>query len=328
VSGEYLEGRLASWYWLQEVRAKAGELKAEESERAELRKLVDGVLGWMTPELARNFYDYIVGACWAELGHICRISGHKRGFLGSCRYEIERDQVFNVAEELNPQRVLEISAGAFLDPVFCRLSAEADVVLPSGVGKSGYGGVTWSKIAEAGLMYGKETDQVFIDHAVDLSHNGGSFVGKTTKFFGTNRDAYVFFLDFKKQYSLLESGMAVTAYEGMDEVFKYARALGMVVHAREQRKWERVVVKYGMKEPVLVSGKGHTAQGAEVLAAYEKVWNAIRAVERKGKKIRLGSIAGWEILRGGTAKEDYIPGCICDECKAAVVAAGEKGAWE
>lgn len=36
-----------------------------------------------------------------------------------------------------------------------------------------YGGKSWMKIAEAAMMYGNVPDTVFIDHCVDLKHNGG-----------------------------------------------------------------------------------------------------------------------------------------------------------
>ena len=41
-----------------------------------------------------------------------------------------------------------------------------------------YGGTAWYNIAKAGLMYGKESNTVFIDHCFDLEHNGGCIFNK------------------------------------------------------------------------------------------------------------------------------------------------------
>lgn len=44
----------------------------------------------------------------------------------------------------------------------------------------GYGGDAWLEIVEAMDMYGKVTNATFIDHAVDLEHNGGNVFDKTS----------------------------------------------------------------------------------------------------------------------------------------------------
>ena len=41
-----------------------------------------------------------------------------------------------------------------------------------------YGGTAWYGIAKSGLMYGKESNTVFIDHCFDLEHNGGCIFNK------------------------------------------------------------------------------------------------------------------------------------------------------
>jgi hypothetical protein len=45
---------------------------------------------------------------------------------------------------------------------------------------AGYGGSLWGSIAEACKSYGVVSDVLFIDHMVDLMHNGGSFLSKPT----------------------------------------------------------------------------------------------------------------------------------------------------
>lgn len=44
---------------------------------------------------------------------------------------------------------------------------------------SGYGGKKWKEIVEGMELYGKITNAAFIDHAVDLEHNGGCVFDKT-----------------------------------------------------------------------------------------------------------------------------------------------------
>jgi len=45
---------------------------------------------------------------------------------------------------------------------------------------SGYGGQKWGNIAEAGLMYGKVSSEVFIDHLVDIAHNNNFAFDKSS----------------------------------------------------------------------------------------------------------------------------------------------------
>lgn len=62
----------------------------------------------------------------------------------------------------------------------------------------GYGGPKWREIVEGALMYGKVPDAVFIDHCVDLQHNGGTAFSKPTYGF------LHFSLDFTDLHSYLE----------------------------------------------------------------------------------------------------------------------------
>ena len=61
-----------------------------------------------------------------------------------------------------------------------------------------YGGTAWYGIAKSGLMYGKESNTVFIDHCFDLEHNGGCIFNKHAFLFAGPYDIIVF-LDLKRK---------------------------------------------------------------------------------------------------------------------------------
>ena len=61
-----------------------------------------------------------------------------------------------------------------------------------------YGGTAWYGIAKAGLMYGKESNTVFIDHCFDLEHNGGCIFNKHAFMFDGPNDI-ITFLDLKRK---------------------------------------------------------------------------------------------------------------------------------
>ena len=71
-----------------------------------------------------------------------------------------------------------------------------------------YGGKAWLSIVEAMEMYGKVSDATFIDHSIDLEHNGGNVFTKSANF-GLDCSAYNAsfirrFLDAKFAHNILE----------------------------------------------------------------------------------------------------------------------------
>lgn len=68
-----------------------------------------------------------------------------------------------------------------------------------------YGGRKWRKIAEVGALYGKIPDVLFIDHCVDLMHNGSIYFDKDTNIF-IFKDQYLYkkMLDKKRDSSFKE----------------------------------------------------------------------------------------------------------------------------
>jgi hypothetical protein len=80
-----------------------------------------------------------------------------------------------------------------------------------------YGGKKWLEIVEGLDMYGKVSDATFIDHSVDLEHNGGCVFSKSAKFglscyndnTGYSAGDLRFFLDFKFKENILEKTLKI-----------------------------------------------------------------------------------------------------------------------
>lgn len=73
-----------------------------------------------------------------------------------------------------------------------------------------YGGKKWYEIVEAMALYGKVSDSAFIDHTVDLEHNGGCVFtkgegAKSLKFSIDGYSGLHYFLDYKFREDILNS---------------------------------------------------------------------------------------------------------------------------
>ena len=79
-----------------------------------------------------------------------------------------------------------------------------------------YGGTAWYNIAKAGLMYGKESNTVFIDHCFDLEHNGGCIFNKHAFLFDGPNDI-ITFLDLKRNamntYRIIRHAQSKTLHD-------------------------------------------------------------------------------------------------------------------
>lgn len=85
-----------------------------------------------------------------------------------------------------------------------------------------YGGEAWYNIAKAGLMYGKESNTVFIDHCFDLEHNGGCIFNKHAFLFDGPREL-IAFLDLKRQemntYRIIQYAQSKTLHKLIQRAF-------------------------------------------------------------------------------------------------------------
>ena len=145
--------------------------------------------------LAGAFFDYIALASFGEARHapvqaklyIPQI--FYKWNRGSNQETIKvRNQTYRHALKFDPYRFLPTLATLFYD----------------GQWRDAYGGKRWGNIADAGMMYKKVSSTVFIDHAVDLSHNGGSMFSKNVLFQPYDASNYLYMLSMKRKFSILE----------------------------------------------------------------------------------------------------------------------------
>lgn len=129
-------------------------------------------------QFASVIYDYTAMVVAAELRH-CRdkASYFINGYYGS---DMSRDSVYHGCTEYNAHDILQAGIRMFDTKL-----VEWD---------RGYGGDKWYQIAKAGLMKGKVSDCVFIDHCVDLSHNNSVYFDK---------GAGIFYLECRGWYQTL-----------------------------------------------------------------------------------------------------------------------------
>lgn len=134
-------------------------------------------------KFASAIYDYTVLVVAAELRHADRKASHYiKGYYPSTYF---RDQVYRECTIYKAGDIL--AAGMKL---FDTRRVEWD---------DGFGGEKWKCIAKAGLVKGKVSDCIFIDHCVDLSHNNSIYFDKHAGIFCLqSKENYQTFLDLKR----------------------------------------------------------------------------------------------------------------------------------
>lgn len=108
-----------------------------------------------TQKFARALYDYLVLICFGEMRHADRL----------CRKKIENFKYYGESRDCALQGARKYSPDSII--------ATAREIFSARWTCSSYGGGSWLRIAEAAGMYGTIPDAAFVDHCVDLSHNGG-----------------------------------------------------------------------------------------------------------------------------------------------------------
>lgn len=125
------------------------------------------------------------------------------------------------------------------------------------------GGKTWAKAAASAMLYFRFPAPVFIDHVVDLTHNGGLIWDKGVIFYHVNADVaerdLKRLLDYKQKHSLLLSTNN-SLYEPVANVVERALTLGAIKAGkpvplavpveRRQDRLEPIVAEWG-NEPML-----------------------------------------------------------------------------
>ena len=134
-------------------------------------------------KFASAIYDYTVLVVAAELRHCDQKASHYiKGYYTSSLF---RGQVYFDCTVYHAHDILTMGMQMF----DTRRVEWA----------SGFGGEKWKEIAKAGLMKGKVSDCVFIDHCVDLSHNNSVYFDKSADIFSlSDIGHYKSFLDMKR----------------------------------------------------------------------------------------------------------------------------------
>lgn len=137
--------------------------------------------------LATIIYDYIVKVVASELRH-CRLKSelYIPDFYGSTQVgELRRNEIWEDCKKYNPSDIIKAGLLLFDEEMNCW--------------SEGYGGEAWRQIAKGGEYYQKVSDRIFIDHAVDLSHNNSIFFDKGADILILNDvDRYCYYLNLKK----------------------------------------------------------------------------------------------------------------------------------
>lgn len=134
-------------------------------------------------KFASAIYDYTISVVAAELRH-CRskASQYIQDYYSS---DQPRDEVYHNCSVFNKSDILKAGLRMF----------DTGRVTWS----SSYGGEKWKQIAKAGLLKGKVSDSVFVDHCVDLSHNCSIYFDKKAGiFYLQNLPQYKELLDLKR----------------------------------------------------------------------------------------------------------------------------------
>lgn len=184
----------ADFYYLEAISAgmtMAASENPDISWKHSFQKLENDVkeaFSHLTHEMAFRIYVYLYAASLGEARHA---SGMKITIKET--NNSSRETVYRMALDYFPSdNNIKLLKSVFRDNKW----------------PSSFGGKAWLNIVEAMEMYGKISDAAFIDHSVDLEHNGGCVFSKSA-----NMGLYCFgeemnlkkFLDFKFSHNILET---------------------------------------------------------------------------------------------------------------------------
>jgi len=248
VETRQIEHKVMNFYALSEIQGEMLRAKADEAYREKigvalseiegLEKKFNPLFREVTANLARLYFDYLFGACVGEIGHLCRQNGCSVSVGGKCRATASREDCVTLGEKYTPEKSLMVMK------LFFKHKAWKD--------GGSYGGPKWAHIADTGLMYfdPKIPPVVFLDHVVDLSHNGGLFLGKTARWFRSYPAYYLKLLDLKRVASVFQSVVGLFVEPRTAVIIKQAQALGLVkveCKIKVVKIQPHVAVEYGNK---------------------------------------------------------------------------------
>lgn len=143
-------------------------------------------------KLARVLFDYLALACFGEARHATPSVIKETVLFDSDHGMLPRNSAYHKAPAHDPKKFL---------PFFIKLFKNR-MAFPCG----SVGGESWAKIAEGALMYFTKAPAVFIDHVVDLSHNGGICFDKPVLINMQDDSVYLSILDRKANDAYYSEG--------------------------------------------------------------------------------------------------------------------------
>jgi hypothetical protein len=184
------------FYFLQALQEGIRTAVAANPEKAfskAVEKLTEDVSDFIAelfPNLALRSFVYLYAACLGEARH-SRESIAESLWIPETQ-SMHRAGLYRVATDYRPNKNnLDVLVKVFDQPW-----------------SSGFGGKAWKNIADSLVMYFSHPPAAFIDHIIDLEHNGGCVFNKTdardTLHFEAEYEGnFKMFLDYKFRYDIL-----------------------------------------------------------------------------------------------------------------------------
>jgi len=138
-----------------------------------------------TGKLAEAFFTYIIASAMGEFRYIHELGYYYPEIMTNDGHTTRGDMQAQIFD-YEPYKLL-----SFLHNVFSNYNWG-----------NAYGGESWAKVCEAGYEYGKWPDKIFVDHVIDLQHNGGYIFDKGVIFSGS-LELYKDLLDQKQCSDIL-----------------------------------------------------------------------------------------------------------------------------
>lgn len=228
-----IEPMLMKLYTLQEIEAAASATLNQPEEIlitrrvkveriSDLQSRVKAEINQLTRVMGELYFKYLIGASFGEMRYLGQKSENWALSPFIAAEEMSRTSQAAFAYVQHPEALLLMMRALFLHKTF------------SG---GGFGGFKWAEICDVGLKWFEEIPRaVWLDHAVDLSHNGGLYLGKFATFFTAHNTLYKQILDKKHEGELLKSGFVLILDQATMDLLTEAEGLRLVNRTSEVQK--------------------------------------------------------------------------------------------
>lgn len=151
---------IQDFYMLEALKRHMAEQEMSHKNETLLAKVTDA-FETLVPDLAKAMYLYLYVSSMGEARHASREVAQDYYIRGL--YHGPRSLAMEHALNFDPKKCLPV-----LDSLFRDQPWES----------SSYGGKKWADIVKGAMLYGTVPDAAFVDHVVDLQHNGGTAFSK------------------------------------------------------------------------------------------------------------------------------------------------------